>query len=112
MSVNLKVIMLGQSQGRKPKRKSKRMQGLKKFIYTNRIFFSIWSLWMLVNFALWARKGVYDSKKLFVPDTAGGYLKIGEVWNIQEVLIYGISPLILLLIFRFVFKKNPDKIKS
>ncbi len=83
---------------------------MEKFIKANKIFFAIWSIWMLINFALWTSGGASFEKARFYPDTYKtfhtSHSSIGETWNFPEVLIYGFGPLLLFIIYKTVIKEN------
>ena len=80
---------------------------IKEFIKTHKTFFALWSVLMLINFALWAMHGSKKQKSFFYPFEGSDYgYKIGPAWDLPEVLIYGIGPLLLFIIYQTVIKEK------
>lgn len=81
---------------------------IEKFIKTQKTFFAVWSIWMLINFALWATPGSDKARSYFYPFVYFGQdgvkAGIGQTWDFPEVLIYGIGPLLLFIIYQEVVK--------
>ena len=97
---------------------------MKSFIETNKLFLSIYSIWLLINFAMWfyvdnennimlnklssaTWRVDYDklpSKEHFWPFQYGS---MAQCWNLPEVLVYGIGPLLIYILFTVA--KNSKK---
>lgn len=80
---------------------------MKEFIHENKIVLAGWCLWILINFAMWASPGMDYEKDSFYPSSPD--VSISKAWNMPEVLIYGIGPLVLFIILKTVIKKDHNK---
>jgi hypothetical protein len=96
---------------------------ISKYIKENKIFASLASIWLLINFVWWSMPDekthdIYmrkSSKQFFFPENgkeSWQKYSITERWDLTEVLAYGIGAILLYVFLQVVFKAIISKVKK